>query len=72
MGGNDIESETVTWDEERSSDAAIGGGLVAQRPFCVLMSLKSRVRAEPGCAARVIPTSIRTVRKKSAKSILYI
>ncbi len=36
-GGNYIESETVTWDDERSSEAAIGG---AQRPVCVLMCIK--------------------------------
>ncbi len=40
-----LESETVTWAEEKSSKVAMGGGGARSALFCVLISLKRRVRA---------------------------
>jgi hypothetical protein len=43
-----VENETVARVEERSSEAAMGGGEARSALLCVLTSLKRQVRAAHG------------------------
>jgi hypothetical protein len=67
QGGNSIEGETVTWDEERRSS---DGGSGRRALFCLLMSLKRMLRLVYKHAARPKPTGDRIWRSSEVRSML--